>query len=112
MLVLGGLIAVLSLPLEQYPMEQYPINSSSTISISASYGWASAKTIEQSVTQVIEQSLTGLNHLIYSDSSSSDGQANIQLTFLLGTDPRYHECAGAEQVAVYRGVPSERGSTN
>ncbi|KEZ76321.1 efflux RND transporter permease subunit [Salinisphaera hydrothermalis] len=81
--VLGGIISIETLPLEQYPTIAPP-----SISINATYTGASAKTVEQSVTQVIEQQMTGLNNLLYMTSSStSQGSAQIQLTFESGTDP-------------------------
>ncbi|STV05413.1 RND efflux system, inner membrane transporter CmeB [Klebsiella pneumoniae] len=56
--------------------------------ISATYTGASAETLENSVTQVIEQQLTGLDHLLYfSSTSSSDGSVSITVTFEQGTDP-------------------------
>ncbi|MDR0805404.1 MAG: multidrug efflux RND transporter permease AcrD [Enterobacteriaceae bacterium] len=80
---LSGLLALYSLPVEQYPNLAPP-----TVRISANYPGASAKTLENSVTQVIEQSMTGLDNLLYMTSqSSSTGNASITLTFLAGTDP-------------------------
>ena len=81
--MLGGIGALLTLPIEQYP-DIAPVN----VNISASYPGASAQTIENSVTQVLEQQLTGLDGLLYfSSQSSSRGQANITATFAKGTDP-------------------------
>lgn len=80
---LSGLLALTSLPVEQYPNLAPP-----TVRISASYPGASAQTLENSVTQIIEQSMTGLDNLLYmSSQSSSTGSASITLTFLAGTDP-------------------------
>lgn len=81
--MLAGYIALRTLPLEQYPDIAPP-----TVSVSASYPGASAKAVEDSVTQVIEQQMNGLDGLDYiSSSSSSTGQAQITLTFETGTDP-------------------------
>jgi multidrug efflux pump len=81
--MLGGIGALLTLPIEQYP-DIAPVN----VNISASYPGASAQTIENSVTQILEQQLTGLDGLLYfSSQSSSRGQANITATFAKGTDP-------------------------
>jgi multidrug efflux pump len=81
--MLGGIGALVSLPIEQYP-DIAPVN----VNISASYPGASALTIENSVTQILEQQLTGLDGLLYfSSQSSSRGQANISATFAKGTDP-------------------------
>ena len=69
-------------------LEQYPDIAPTQISISATYAGASAQTLENSVTQVIEQQMTGLDHLTYmSSESSSAGSARVQLTFDAGTDP-------------------------
>ena len=82
-IMLGGALSISQLPLEQYPDIAPP-----TVRISATYTGASAKTVEDSVTQVIEQALTGLDNLTYmSSSSSSAGSASINLTFGAGTDP-------------------------
>ncbi|WP_261997320.1 multidrug efflux RND transporter permease subunit SmeE, partial [Stenotrophomonas sp. Ste96] len=78
----GGL-AVLKLPVSMYPEVAPP-----AVEISASYPGASAKVVEDSVTQIIEQNMKGLDGLIYfSSNSSSNGQATITLTFQSGTDP-------------------------
>jgi len=81
-IMLAGALAITRLPLEQYPDIAPP-----TVRINATYTGASAQTIEDSVTQVIEQSMTGLDNLQYmSSSSSSAGSASVQLTFAAGTD--------------------------
>ncbi|WP_257545750.1 efflux RND transporter permease subunit [Sphingopyxis sp. DBS4] len=81
--MLGGLGALFSLPLEQYP-DIAPAQ----VNIRASYPGASAETIENSVTQVLEQQLTGIDGLLYfSSQSSSRGQASISAIFAKGTDP-------------------------
>ncbi len=82
-IMLGGIGAILSLPIAQYPDVAPP-----SINIRASYPGASAQTLESSVTQVIEQQLTGLDGLIYfSSSSSSAGSVTITATFDKGIDP-------------------------
>ncbi len=82
-IMLAGALAILSLPVEQYPTIAPP-----SINISTSYPGASAKTVEDSVTQIIEQAMQGIDGLIYIRSgSSSAGQANITMTFEAGTDP-------------------------
>jgi len=82
LVMLGGGLAIFQLPLAQYPNIAPP-----QISLSATYTGASAKTMEDSVTQVIEQQMTGLDGLTYmSSSSSSAGSASITLTFEAGTD--------------------------
>lgn len=70
------------------PMEQYPDIAPPQINISATYTGASAQTVENSVTQIIEQQLTGLDGMIYfSSSSSSSGNSRVKVTFQQGTDP-------------------------
>jgi multidrug efflux pump len=79
-----GILSINILPIAQYPDVAPP-----QISISATYPGASAETLENSVTQVIEQQLTGLDGLLYFSSSStaSTGQVDITVTFKQGTDP-------------------------
>ncbi|MEO9131252.1 MAG: efflux RND transporter permease subunit [Sphingomonas sp.] len=82
-IMLGGLGAIFSLPIEQFPDVAPP-----QVNIRASYPGASAETLENSVAQVIEQQLTGIDGLLYfSTSSSSRGQVSISATFSKGTDP-------------------------
>ncbi|WP_413510220.1 efflux RND transporter permease subunit [Serratia liquefaciens] len=82
-IMLCGLMSINSLPISQYPDVSPP-----QISISATYPGADAETLENSVTQVIEQQLTGLDGLLYfSATSSSDGSVSINVTFDQGTDP-------------------------
>ncbi len=81
--MLGGVGALFSLPIEQYP-DIAPTQ----VNIRATYPGASAETIENSVTQVLEQQLTGIDGLLYfSSQSSSRGQASITAIFEKGTDP-------------------------
>ena len=81
--MLGGIGALFSLPIEQYP-DIAPTQ----VNIRASYPGASAETIENSVTQVLEQQLTGIDGLLYfSSQSSSRGRADITAIFVKGTDP-------------------------
>jgi multidrug efflux pump len=82
-IMLAGIAGILSLPVEQYPDIAPP-----SINVRANYPGASAETVETSVTQVIEQQLTGINGMIYfSATSSSSGSANITVTFRKGMDP-------------------------
>lgn len=79
----AGVWAVLFLPIEKYP-DVAPIS----VNISANYPGASAETLETSVTQIVEQHLTGLDGLIYfSSTANSQGGAGITATFEKGTDP-------------------------
>ena len=70
------------------PVEQYPDIAPTVVNIRANYPGASAETLQTSVTQVIEQQLTGIDGLLYfSSNSSSQGSASISATFAKGTDP-------------------------
>jgi len=79
----GGALAIYNLPISQYPEMAPP-----SISVSASYPGSSAETVENSVTQVIEQRMTGLDNLLYlSSRSDSSGNVRMELTFAPGTNP-------------------------
>jgi multidrug efflux pump len=81
-IMLAGIGALLTLP-----VEQYPDIAPTSVNIRASYPGASADTVEASVTQVIEQQLTGIDGLLYfASSSSAAGSANITATFRKGVD--------------------------
>ncbi|MCG9709631.1 efflux RND transporter permease subunit [Pseudoalteromonas shioyasakiensis] len=81
--MLAGILAIRSLPVAQYPSIAPP-----AISIQASYPGASARTLEDTVTQVIEQKMKGLDGLLYmSSTSESNGSATLTLTFTADTDP-------------------------
>jgi multidrug efflux pump len=83
MIMLAGLLAVKTLPVSQYPPIAPP-----QITINAMYPGASAQTVQDTVTQVIEQKLNGIDNLIYmSSTSDSAGAVAINLTFKAGTDP-------------------------
>lgn len=76
-IMLAGAMSIFALPVSQYPTIAPP-----TVVVNANYPGASAKTVEDSVTQVIEQRMTGLDHLRYITSESdSFGNASIKLTF-------------------------------
>ena len=82
-IVSAGALAIRFLPVSRYPDLAPPV-----IAIDAFYPGASAETVEATVTQIIEQQMTGLDALIYlSASSSSSGACRIELTFAAGTDP-------------------------
>ena len=82
-IMLTGVLAIYGLPISQYPPIAPP-----SIYIRASYPGASAETVENSITQIIEQKMTGLDKMIYlSATSDSSGSAEIDLTFAPGTDP-------------------------
>ena len=83
MVMLAGLLAIKTLPVSQYPPIAPP-----QITINAMYPGASAQTVQDTVTQVIEQKLNGIDNLIYmSSTSDSAGAVAINLTFKAGTDP-------------------------
>src|SRR5215203_1159086 len=72
----------------QLPVAQYPDIAPPQVSINATYPGASANTLQNSVTQILEQQLTGIDGLLYFNSSSnSNGQVSITATFAKGTDP-------------------------
>ncbi|HRD01024.1 MAG TPA: efflux RND transporter permease subunit [Candidatus Saccharicenans sp.] len=78
-----GLLAIYNLPISQYPPIAPP-----SISITAFYPGGSAETVENSVTQIIEQKMTGFDNLLYMTATSeSSGAARLELTFKAGTDP-------------------------
>ncbi len=82
-IMLAGIASIMVLPIAQYPDVAPP-----SVNISAGYVGASAETVENSVTQVLEQQLTGIDGLLYfSSNSSSAGQASINVTFQQGTNP-------------------------
>ena len=82
LMVLGGL-AIYNLPISQYPPIAPP-----SIAIDSFYPGASAETVENSVTQIIEQKMTGFDDMLYlSGTSDSAGASRIELTFKPGTDP-------------------------
>ena len=81
-ILLGGVLALRSLPVEQYPSIAPP-----ALRIGVTYPGADASVLETNVTQVIEQELNGVEGFLYMDSSSrSNGSASIELTFEAGTD--------------------------
>jgi len=83
-IMLAGALAIFTLPVEQYPKIALP-----QVTVSATYTGASAKVVEDSVTQVIEQSMTGIDGLKYMTSTSSTGSGSVTLVFEAGTDPDF-----------------------
>ncbi|MGN6514322.1 MAG: efflux RND transporter permease subunit [Rhizomicrobium sp.] len=82
-IALMGMLAIETLPVTQYPTIAPP-----AVTIVANYPGAAAETVQNSVTQVIEQQLTGVDNLLYfSSSSASDGSVSITATFAPGTNP-------------------------
>ena len=78
-----GIIAIYNLPISQYPEMAPP-----SIAVTSSYPGASAETVENSVTQIIEQKMTGMDRLLYmSAESDSSGSSRLELTFAPGTSP-------------------------
>ncbi len=83
MIMLAGLLSIKRLPVSQYPAIAPP-----QITINAMYPGASAQTVQDTVTQIIEQKLNGIDNLLYMQSTSdSAGGASINITFKAGTDP-------------------------
>ncbi|HNU52098.1 MAG TPA: efflux RND transporter permease subunit [Verrucomicrobiota bacterium] len=82
-LMVAGCLAIYNLPVSQYPPIAPP-----SIALTASYPGASAETVENSVTQIIEQKMTGFDKMLYmSATSDSAGGSRLELTFEPGTDP-------------------------
>ncbi len=80
-----GVLAITQLPISQYPPIAPP-----SIAISCMYPGASAETVENTITQIIEQKMTGFDDLIYmSATSDSSGSSRLELTFKAGTDPDF-----------------------
>ena len=82
-LALGGLLALFELPVAQYPTVAPP-----TVNVSATWPGASAELIDESVTSVIEQELNSAENMLYMESQSQAGQAQISVSFQPGTDPQ------------------------
>jgi multidrug efflux pump len=82
-IMLAGVLSIMKLPIAQYPTIAPP-----AVSISANYPGADAKTVQDTVTQIIEQNMNGIDNLMYmSSTSDSSGSVTITLTFESGTDP-------------------------
>jgi multidrug efflux pump len=83
LIMVAGALSIFTLPIEQYPPIAPP-----SVQISTTYPGASATTVQDTVVQVIEQQMSGLDHLLYMSSTSDDtGQSTTTLTFATGTDP-------------------------
>jgi len=83
LIMLAGALAIRSLPIAQYPSVAPP-----AVAITVNYPGASAETVQSTVVQVIEQQLSGIDHLLYfSSESDSDGSMTITLNFEQGTNP-------------------------
>lgn len=82
-IMLAGVLSIFQLPVSQYPEVAPP-----SVEIRANYPGASAKTVEDSVVQILEQNLTGIDNVLYmSATSDSTGVAQVTVTFETGTDP-------------------------
>jgi multidrug efflux pump len=96
LIVLGGVLSITTLGIESYPSIAPP-----QVVVNASYPGADAATVERSVTQVIEQQLTGIDRLMYfSSTSSSNGGSSVTLTFEPGTDPDIAQVQTQNKVAL------------
>ena len=83
LITLAGILSIIRLPIEAYPDIAPP-----QVQVSANYPGADAEVTEHTVTQIIEQQLTGIDNLLYfTSSSNSSGNSNVTLTFDTGTDP-------------------------
>src|SRR6059058_3908141 len=86
-MVLGGL------SITQLPVAQYPSVAPPSISVTANYAGASAETLQETVTSIIEQQLNGIDNLLYmSSSSDAAGLATVTLYFLRGPIRTQHRC--------------------
>ena len=82
-IMLAGTLSIVKLPVAQYPDIAPP-----SVSIRATYPGASAQTVQDTVIQIIEQGLTGIDNVQYmSSTSESSGTGEVTITFLAGTDP-------------------------
>jgi len=117
-LMVGGCLAIYKLPISQYPPIAPP-----SVALTATYPGASAETVENSVTQIIEQKMTGFDNLLYmSATSDSSGSARIELTFAPGTDPDFAQAqvqnklqlamASLPQVVQLEGVDVRKSTRN
>jgi multidrug efflux pump len=96
LITLVGTLSVLNMGVESYPNIAPP-----QVTVTATYPGASAETVEKTVTQVIEQQLTGIDHLLYfSSSSSSNGSTTVTLTFETGTDPDIAQVQAQNKVSL------------
>ena len=102
-IMLAGTLAIFTLPIEQYPKIALP-----QVTVSANYTGASAKVVEDSVTQVIEQGMTGLDGLKYMTSTSSTGSGSVTLVFEAGTNPDVAQVQVQNQAnSVIRRLPTD-----
>nr|WP_174506393.1 multidrug efflux RND transporter permease subunit [Acinetobacter sp. Marseille-Q1620] len=99
-----GIFALINLPVERYPDIAPP-----RITISANYSGADAQTVEQSVTQILEQQIQGIDHLLYfSSSSDSTGRSRISISFKNGTNPDTAQVQVQNSISsVIRRLPDE-----
>ena len=87
-----------AISLSRMGIDSYPDIAPPQVTVSATYPGANASTMESTVTQVIEQQLTGIDNLLYfSSTSNSNGTATITLSFATGTNPGHRRSAGTEQ---------------
>ncbi|GGX10707.1 multidrug efflux RND transporter permease subunit [Pigmentiphaga litoralis] len=116
-IILGGILAIPSLPISQYPAVAPP-----SITVSAIYPGASADTVDKSIVSLIEDELNGATGMLYFESTSTTGQAEINVTFAPGTNP---DLAAVDvqnrikrvesrlpQSAQQQGIRVEKASTN
>src|SRR6516165_9060000 len=96
LIVLGGSIAITTLGIESYPSIAPP-----QVVVNANYPGADAETVERTVTQVIEQQLTGIDRLMYfSSTSTANGGSSVTLTFEPGTNPDIAQVQTQNKVAL------------
>ena len=102
LIMMAGILAITHLPVAQYPSVAPP-----SIAINATYAGASAETVQDTVTSVIEQQMNGIDNLLYmSSSSSASGQSTVTLYFQSGHRPGHCAGAGAKQIATGHPQPA------
>jgi multidrug efflux pump subunit AcrB len=106
-IMLVGALSILNLPINQYPAIAPP-----AIAIQVTYPGASAQTVQDTVVQVIEQQMNGIDNLRYiSSESNSDGSMTITVTFNQGDQPGHRAGSGTEQAEPGDPAAAPRGAT-
>lgn len=108
MIVVLGLIAIRSMPIEQYPDITPPV-----VEVSAEYLGADALTIEQSVATPLEESVNGVSDMIYMQpTNSNNGSMSLQVSFAVGTDPDMNTIFTQNRVSSATPMGSRRSSSS
>src|SRR3546814_14291722 len=106
-IMLAGVLSILSLPINQYPNIAAP-----AVQISGTYSGASAQTVQDTVVQVVEQQLNGLDNLRYiSSASNSDGTFTTTVTFEQGTNPAIAQATVQNKLTLSTPLPPAEAPT-